>query len=91
MPGDSLIRLYAKLRTPLPAPTAERLLASNAWRDVLGKAELDMPAPIMFSTIATLVPPSLREALRQQLAARPADFSARALTVMTLLDIIEAA
>jgi hypothetical protein len=91
MSGDSLIRLYAKLRMPLPAPTAERLLASKALRDVLGKAEQDMPAPIMFSTIATLVPPSLREALRKQLAPLPADFSARALTIMTVLDIIEAA
>src|SRR5215468_8466165 len=78
--GDPLIRLYAKLRMPLPAPTAERLLASKAWRDVLGKAEQDMPAPIMFSTIVTLVPPSLRGALRMELAALSTEFNVRALT-----------
>src|SRR5262249_21049764 len=83
--GGPLIRLYAKLRMPLPAPTAERLLASTAWRDVLGKADKNMPAPIFFSTVVTLVPPPLREALRKQLATLPADFSARALTAMTLL------
>jgi hypothetical protein len=88
--GDPLIRLYEKLRMPLPAPTAERLLASRAWRDVLGKAGQDMPAPIMFSTIATLVPPSLREALRKQLTALSTEFNARALTAMTLLDVLEA-
>jgi hypothetical protein len=91
VPGDPLIRLYAKLRMSLPPPTAERLLASKAWRDVLGKAEQDAPAPIMFSTIATLVPPSLREMLRKQLAPLPAEFNARALATTTLLDIIEAA
>src|SRR5262249_15008753 len=79
VPGDPLIRLYAKLRMPLPPPTAERLLASKAWRGVLGKAEQDTPAPIMFSTIATLVPSSLRETLRKQLAALPPEFNARAL------------
>ena len=89
--GDPLIRLYAKLRMPLPAPTAERLLASKAWRDVLGKAEQDGPAPIMLSTVATLVPPSVREALRKQLAALSTGFNARALTAMTLLDVLEAA
>jgi len=86
-----LMRLRTKLQAPLPTPTAERLLASKAWRDVLGKAEQEMPAPIMASTIAILVPPSLREALRKQLAPLPADFNARALTAMTLLDLIEAA
>jgi hypothetical protein len=86
-----LKRLRIKLRAPLPAPTAERLLAAKAWRDALGKAEQDMPQPIMFSTIAVLIPPSLREVLRKQLASLPADFNARALTVMTLLDIIESA
>jgi len=86
-----LMRLLIKLKAPLSAPIAERLLASKAWHDVLDKAAQDMPAPIMASTIATLVPPPLREALRKQLAALPADFNARALTAMTLLDIIEAA
>lgn len=86
-----LMRLYAKLRAPLPAPTGERLLASKAWRGVLGNAEQNIPAPIMFPTIAVLIPPTLRDALRKQLAPLPADCSARALTAMALLDIIEAA
>jgi Family of unknown function (DUF5691) len=86
-----LMRLLIKLQAPLSAPIAERLLASKAWHDVLDKAEQDMPAPIMASTIATLVPPSQREALRKQLAPLPADFNARALAAMTLLDLIEAA
>src|SRR5439155_25967851 len=86
-----LMRLLIKLKAPLSAPIAERFLASKAWHDLLDKAAQDMPAPIMASTIATLVPPPLREALRKQLAALPADFNARALTAMTLLDIIEAA
>jgi len=89
--GDPLIRLYAKLRMPLPAPTAERLLASQAWRDVLGKTGREMPAPIMFSTIATLVPPAWREALGKQLAALSTEINARALSAMTLLDVLEAA
>jgi hypothetical protein len=89
MPG-ALMRLYAKLRTPLPAPTAERLLASKAWRDLLGIAEQNMPDPIVFSTIATLVPQALRDALRRPLAQLPAGLTARALTAMTLLDLIEA-
>jgi hypothetical protein len=50
-----------------------------------------MPAPIVFSSIAVLIPPPLREVLRKQLASLPADFNARALTAMTLLDIIESA
>jgi len=84
-----LLHLYSKLRTPLPAPTAERLLASKAWRDVLGNAEQNMPQPIMFSTVAVLIPASLRETLRKQLAALPTEFNARALTAMTLLDVLE--
>jgi hypothetical protein len=90
MPG-ALMRLYAKLRTPLPAPTAERLLASKAWHDLLGIAEQNMPDPIVFSTIATLVPQALRDALRRPLAQLPAELTARALAVMSLLDLIEAA
>jgi hypothetical protein len=85
------MRLYVKLRTPLPAPTAESLLASKAWRDVLGGAEQNAPQLIMFSTVVVLVPPSLRELLREQLTLLPAELNARALTAMTLLDIIEAA
>jgi hypothetical protein len=85
-----LIRLYAKLRMPLPAPTSERLLASKAWRDVLSGAEQNMPQPIMFSTIAALIPASQREALRKQLASLPTEFTDRALRAMSLLDIIEA-
>jgi hypothetical protein len=86
-----LIGLYAKLRMPLPAPTGERLLASKAWRDLLSSAEQNMPVPIMLTTIAVLIPAPLREVLRKQLASLPADFNARALTAMTLLDIIESA
>jgi len=92
MAGPTLMmRLYAKLRSPLPAPTAERLLASKAWRDLLGRTEQNVPTPIMFSTIATLVPQALRDPLRKQLASLSADLNARALAVMSLLDIIEAA
>jgi Family of unknown function (DUF5691) len=90
MPG-ALMRLYAKLRTPLPTSTAEQLLASKAWRDLLSSVEQNAPVPIFSSTIAVLIPPSLREALRKQLAPLPAEFNARALAAMTLLDIIEAA
>src|SRR5262245_30254870 len=90
MPG-ALMRLYSKLRAPLPPSTAEQLLASKAWRDLLGSAEQNAPVPIFSSTIAVLIPPSLREALRRQLAPLPAEFNARALAAMTLLDIIEAA
>jgi Family of unknown function (DUF5691) len=86
-----LSRLYSKLRTALPASTAERLLASKAWCDVLGKAEQNMPQPIMFSTVAVLIPAALRETLRKQLAALPTEFNARALTAMTLLDVLEGA
>jgi hypothetical protein len=86
-----LMRLYAKLRMPLPAPTSEHLLASKAWRDLLSSAEQNMLQPIMFSTIAVLIPAALREALRKQLAPLPTEFTARALRAMTLLDIIEAA
>ena len=50
-----------------------------------------MPAPIIFSTIVALIPPSLREALRKQLHPLPAELNARALTAMTLLDLIESA
>jgi hypothetical protein len=50
-----------------------------------------MPVPIMLTTIAVLIPAPLREVLRKQLASLPADFNSRALTAMTLLDIIEAA
>jgi hypothetical protein len=85
-----LIRLYAKLRMPLPAPTSERLLTSKAWRDVLSGAEQNMPQPIMFSTIAVLISASQREALRKQLASLPTEFTARALRAMSLLDLIEA-
>jgi hypothetical protein len=85
-----LMRLYAKLRMPLPAPTSERVLASKAWRDLLGSAEQGMPQPIMFSTIAVLIPASLREVLRKQLAPLPTEFTARALRAMSLLDILEA-
>jgi hypothetical protein len=85
-----LMRLYAKLRMPLPAPTSERVLASKAWRDLLGSAEQGMPQPIMFSTIAVLIPALLREVLRKQLAPLPTEFTARALRAMSLLDILEA-
>jgi hypothetical protein len=85
-----LMRLYAKLRMPLPAPTSGRVLASKAWRDLLGSAEQGMPQPIMFSTIAVLIPASLREVLRKQLAPLPTEFTARALRAMSLLDILEA-
>ena len=87
----SLMRLYAKIRTPLPAQTGERLLASKAWRVILGAAEEALPAPIVFSSIAILIPASLRNALRKQLAPLPADINARALTAMALLDTLEAA
>jgi len=90
IPG-AVMRLYAKLRAPLPAPTAEQLLASKAWLDLLGLAEQNMPDPLMFSTIATLVPQALRDALRKQLAPLSADLNARALAALSLLDIIEAA
>ena len=86
-----LLRLYSKLRTPLPVPTAERLLASKAWHGVLGGAEQNAPQPIMFSTVAVLIPASLREALRKQLTALSTEFNARALAAIALLDIIEAA
>jgi len=84
-----LMRLYAKLRMPLPAPISERLLASKAWRDLLSSAEQNMPQPIMFATIAVLISASLREALRKQLAPLPTEFTARAFRAMSLLDLIE--
>jgi uncharacterized protein DUF5691 len=90
MPG-ALMRLYAKLRVPLPAPTAERLLASKAWRDLRGIAEQNIPDPAMFSAIATLLPQTLRDPLRKQLAPLSAEVNARALAALSLLDIIEAA
>src|SRR5262249_6028592 len=90
MPG-ALMRLYAKLRVPLPAPTAERLLASKAWRDLRGIAEQNIPDPAMFSAIATLLPQTLRDPLRKQLAPLPAEVNARAFAGLSLLDIIEAA
>jgi hypothetical protein len=90
LPIAGLIRLYERLRQPLPPPTAERLLASKAWRSVLDTAEEKFP-PVLFSSIAILVPASLRAALRADLAHVPADLATRALNAMSLLDLIEAA
>jgi len=87
----ALMRLYARLRAPLPTPTGESLLGSKAWRDLLGIAEQNIPEPIVFSTIAILLPQALRDPLREQLAPLPADLTARALAALSLLDIVEAA
>lgn len=92
MPGAvELMRLYEKLGVPLPEPTAERLLASKVWRHFLAKSNETVQASMVFSSVAVLVPPSLRPTLRGNLAALPADITARAFGVMTLLDVIETA
>src|SRR5262245_1217115 len=87
----ALMRLYAKIHSPLPAETGQRLLACKAWRACLATEEARLPPPTVFATVVALLPSTLRAALRADLAPRPAEFTARALTVMTLLDVLEGA
>jgi hypothetical protein len=87
----ALMRLYAKIHSPLPAETGQRLLACKAWRACLATEEARLPPPTVFATVVALLPSTLRAALRADLAPLPAEFTARALTAMTLLDVLEGA
>src|SRR5262249_30982622 len=68
LPISGLMRLYEKLRHPLPRPVAERLLASKVWRDTLSQATEKLPHLALFSSVAILVPAPVRAALRRDLA-----------------------
>ena len=89
LPVEGLMDLYAKLRQPLPRQVAESVLASKVWRDTLGKPWEKLPPPGLFSSVAVLAPASVRAALRADLARIAPDYAARALTALSLLDLIE--
>jgi hypothetical protein len=91
VPAHARCHLYVKLRGPLAEPTGQRLLACKAWQSVLERANEAPPPPILFSTIAVLLPSSCRATLRTALGPLKAELSARALAVMSLLDTIESA
>ena len=90
----TLGRLHERIRTALPPRIIELLLSAPAWRELITRAGQDsatQAARPEIAALCALAPPSLRQRVRDALAALPASLTARAFTALTLLDLIEAA
>jgi predicted transcriptional regulator len=91
--ASTLTRLRARLRRPLEPQTFEALLGAACWYGFLDRTEQE-PRPAAAETIsalAALAPSGMRQRLRRAIEKLPWNLTVRALTTLTLLDLIEAA
>ena len=95
MPNHHLLLVIVQqIRTALPQPLAQRLLASRAWRHFLDGAREGEPPAAAADTInamVALIPAALRDGLRTDLAHLPPSIATRALGALALLDHIDPA